>query len=298
MFNKVLVANRGEIAARIMEVLRENGIASVAVYSEADANAPHVRLADEAVCIGPPPVGESYLNQEAIFEVAQSHGVEAIHPGYGLLSENASFARRCDELGIRFIGPTADVIEAMGDKVVARETAKNAGVPVVPGSNGPITDLDEAHRVAEEIGYPVLVKAAGGGGGIGMALVKRANKLERAIESCRDRGKSSFGNEAVYLEKYIESPRHIEVQVLFDQHEHGIHLFDGVYAAAASSEGGRRGTVSFVSEYRTAPELCEAALRAARAIGYRNAGTVEFVMSQNGEFYFIEMNTDFRSNIP
>ncbi|MGC6418118.1 MAG: acetyl-CoA carboxylase biotin carboxylase subunit [Bradymonadia bacterium] len=300
MFNKVLVANRGEIAARIVEVLRENDIASVAIYSEADANAPHVRLADEAVCIGPPPVGESYLNQDAILEVAQSHGVEAIHPGYGLLSENASFARRCDELGIRFIGPTADVIEAMGDKVVARETAKNAGVPVVPGSNGPITDLDEAHRVAEEIGYPVLVKAAGGGGGIGMALVKRANKLERAIESCRDRGKSSFGNEAVYLEKYIESPRHIEVQVLFDQHEHGIHLFERECTLQRRHQKVVEEAPSpFVSQkVALRDELCEAALRAARAIGYRNAGTVEFVMSQTGEFYFIEMNTRLQVEHP
>ena len=215
MFQTVLVANRGEIAVRIIEVLKERGIRSVAVYSEADEQAPHVQHADVAVCIGPAPVAQSYLNQDAIISAAQAHSADAIHPGYGLLSENAQFARRCETAGIRFIGPTPEIIESMGDKVVARETASAAGVPVVPGSDGPITDLDTAAEIAEKIGYPVLVKAAGGGGGIGMALVKKPGKLARAIESCQDRGRNSFGNEAVYIEKFIESPRHIEVQVLF-----------------------------------------------------------------------------------
>ncbi len=226
MFDKVLVANRGEIAARIVAALRTHGIASVAVYSEADADAPHVRAADEAVCVGPPPVAQSYLDQDAILEAARSTGAQAIHPGYGLLSENAGFARRCAEAGVVFVGPTPEAIEAMGDKAKARETAAAAGVPVVPGSDGPIDDDLAAAALAERIGFPLLVKAAGGGGGIGMQVVKKADRLAKALQSCRDRGRSSFGNDAVYLEKFVEQPRHIEVQVLFDAHGHGVHLFE------------------------------------------------------------------------
>ena len=280
MFKAVLVANRGEIAARIITVLKSRGVKAVAVYSEADSMAPHVALADEAICIGPPPVGESYLNQDAIFKAARDTGAQAIHPGYGLLSENADFARRCAAEGLVFIGPTAQVIESMGDKVVARTTAAEAGVPVVPGSDGPITDMATAIQVAEEIGYPVLVKAAGGGGGIGMALVKKPAKLERAIESCQDRGRSSFGNDAVYIEKFIENPRHIEVQVLFDHHGHGVHLFERECSLQRRHQKVIEEAPSpFVSEQDGLRErLCESAMAAARAIGYRNAGTVEFVI--------------------
>ncbi|MBV70348.1 MAG: biotin carboxylase [Myxococcales bacterium] len=300
MFETVLVANRGEIAARIVDVLRQNEIKSIAIYSEADAESPHVKRADKAICIGPAPVGQSYLNQDAIIQVAIAESVDAIHPGYGLLSENAGFARRCEDAGIRFIGPTSEVIEAMGDKVIARESAERAGVPVVPGSKGPITDIDAAHAIAEQIGYPVLVKAAGGGGGIGMALVKRASKLPRAIESCRDRGESSFGNASVYLEKYIESPRHIEVQVLFDQHGHGIHLFERECTLQRRHQKVIEEAPSpFVSTQNGLRDaLCSAALKAAHAIGYRNAGTVEFVMAPSGEFYFIEMNTRLQVEHP
>jgi acetyl-CoA carboxylase, biotin carboxylase subunit len=300
MFDTVLVANRGEIAARIMTVLKSRGIKAVAIYSEADALAPHVQIADEAICIGPPPVSESYLNQDAIFAAAKQSGAHAIHPGYGLLSENASFARRCSAEGLVFIGPTAEIIDSMGDKVVARTTAAEAGVPVVPGSDGPITDMETAARVAEEIGYPVLVKAAGGGGGIGMALVKKPAKLERAIQSCQDRGRSSFDNDAVYIEKFIVNPRHIEVQVLFDHHGHGVHLFERECSLQRRHQKVIEEAPSpFVSGQDGLREkLCDAAMKAAQAIDYRNAGTVEFVMSPEGDFYFIEMNTRLQVEHP
>jgi acetyl-CoA carboxylase biotin carboxylase subunit len=292
-FRKVLIANRGEIACRIATVLRQRGIASVAVCSEADANARHVRLADEHVLIGPPPVAQSYLNQDAILEAARATGAEAIHPGYGLLSENIGFARRVAEAGLVFIGPTPEAIEAMGDKARARETARLAGCPVVPGSDGPVEDDDEAARIAEALGYPVLVKAAGGGGGIGMAIVEQPDKLARALTSCRDRGRSSFGNAAVYLEKYIERPRHIEVQVLFDHFGHGVHLFERECSVQRRHQKVIEEAPSpFVVAHPEMREgLTRAALAAASAIGYRNAGTVEFVVGQDGRFYFIEMNT-------
>ncbi len=300
MFEKVLIANRGEIACRIAAVLRGRGIGSVAVYSEADAAAPHRHAADEAFPIGPAPVAQSYLNQDAILDAALRSGAQAIHPGYGLLSENTTFARRVVEAGLVFIGPTPEAIDAMGDKAAARRTAKAAGVPVVPGSDGPLDDDAEASRVAEAIGYPVLVKAAGGGGGIGMALVHKPDRLARALESCRDRGRSSFGNPAVYLEKYIEQPRHVEVQVLFDHHGHGIHLFERECTLQRRHQKVVEEAPSpFVA---TRPDvragLTEAALRAAGAIGYRNAGTVEFVVGTDGAFYFIEMNTRLQVEHP
>jgi len=299
MFEKVLIANRGEIACRVAAVLREKGIASVAVYSEADADAPHALAADAAVPIGPPPVAQSYLDQDAILEAARQTGADAIHPGYGLLSENAGFARRCAEAGVVFVGPTPEVIEAMGDKARARATAAAAGVPVVPGSDGPVAD-DEAAALAESVGYPVLVKAAAGGGGIGMAVVKKPGKLERAIVSCRDRGRSSFGDDTVYLEKLIERPRHIEVQILFDHHGRGVHLFERECTLQRRHQKVIEEAPSpFVT---TRPELraglTEAALTAARAIGYRNAGTVEFIVDANGHFYFIEMNTRLQVEHP
>ncbi len=293
MFEKVLIANRGEIACRIAHVLRAHGVASVAVYSEADAEAPHVAAADEAVCIGPPPVSQSYLDQARIIEVALATGAQAVHPGYGLLSENADFARAVAAAGLVFIGPTPDVIDAMGDKVRARQTAAAAGVPVVPGSDGPVTDDDAAAALAEAMGYPVLVKAAAGGGGIGMQQVTKPAKLARALQSCRDRGASSFGNDAVYLEKYIEQPRHIEVQILFDHHGHGVHLFERECTLQRRHQKVIEEAPSpFVARTPGLREgLTAAAMNAARAIGYRNAGTVEFIVSPDGAFYFIEMNT-------
>ncbi|MEZ4434471.1 MAG: acetyl-CoA carboxylase biotin carboxylase subunit [bacterium] len=300
MFDKILVANRGEIAARIVTVCRRRGIKTVAVHSEADASAPHVALADEAICIGPPPVRQSYLDQDAILAAAHKTGAQAIHPGYGLLSENAAFARRCDDAGLVFIGPGPDAIDAMGDKARARATAAAAGVPVVPGSDGPVDDDAVAAAIAERIGYPVLVKAAGGGGGIGMQLVQKPGKLDRALASCRDRGASSFGNAAVYLEKYIESPRHIEVQILFDRHGHGVHLFERECTLQRRHQKVIEEAPSpFISKNPALRDgLCEAALAAGRAIGYVNAGTVEFVVGQDGGYYFIEMNTRLQVEHP
>jgi len=299
-FRKVLIANRGEIACRIATVLRERGVASVAVHSEADAGSPHARAADEAVLIGPPPVAQSYLQQQAIIDAALKTGAEAIHPGYGLLSENSGFARAVQAAGLVFIGPTPEAIDAMGDKARARATAQAAGCPVVPGSDGPVEDDVLAAQVAERLGYPILVKAAGGGGGIGMAIVDAPGRLERALTSCRDRGRSSFGNAAVYLEKYIERPRHIEVQVLFDHHGHGVHLFERECSVQRRHQKVIEEAPSpFVSSRPELREgLTQAALAAARAIGYRNAGTVEFVVGQDGSFYFIEMNTRLQVEHP
>ena len=299
MFRKVLVANRGEIAARILTVLRERGISTVAVYSEADAGARHVALADEALCVGPPPVAQSYLNQDAVLDAARRTGAEALHPGYGLLSENPGFARRCAEAGVVFVGPTPEAIEAMGDKARARATAAAAGVPVVPGSGGPVTD-EEAPTLADRIGYPVLIKASGGGGGIGMTVVEQPAKLARGLRSCRDRATASFGNPAVYLERYVERPRHIEVQVLFDHHGHGVHLFERECTLQRRHQKVVEEAPSpFVSGRPGLREgLCDAALRAARAIGYRNAGTLEFVVSPEGEYFFIEMNTRLQVEHP
>ncbi|MEE2788880.1 MAG: biotin carboxylase N-terminal domain-containing protein [Myxococcota bacterium] len=300
MFDTVLVANRGEIAARIISVLKARGIRSIAIYSDADEDAEHVRRADAAYRVGPSPVGQSYLNQDAIFEAVKASGAQAIHPGYGLLSENAHFARRCEVEGVCFIGPSAATIDQMGDKVRARTVAHEANVHIVPGSDGPIANDEDAAKVADAIGYPVLVKAAGGGGGIGMALVKKPSKLQRALTSCRDRGASSFGNPSIYLEKFIENPRHIEVQVLFDHHGHGVHLFERECSLQRRHQKVIEEAPSpFLAQHPTVREaMCDAAVRLAAAVGYRNAGTVEFVVGPDGSFYFIEMNTRLQVEHP
>lgn len=300
MFQKVLVANRGEIAARIIEVLNAQDIVSVAVHSEADKNAPHVRLASESYNLGGTSVRESYLNGALIIDIAKRSGATAIHPGYGLLSENSEFARNCTQSGITFIGPSANIIDMMGDKAAARQAAIDAGVPVVPGSDGIIETFEDAQKCADQLGYPVLIKAAGGGGGIGMALVKRPEKLERAFESCRDRGAASFGNPAVYMEKYIQSPRHIEVQILGDQHGHLVHLFERECTIQRRHqkviEEAPSAYVSSIPGLRD--KICGAALNLARNVGYTNAGTVEFIAGSDGHFYFIEMNTRLQVEHP
>ena len=300
MFNTVLVANRGEIALRIITVLKSHKIKTIAVYSEADANSPHTSAADHAVCLGPPPVRESYLDGAKIIEIAKAHGVDAIHPGYGLLSENSEFAKACTRAGIVFIGPSPEVIDIMGDKASARTAAERAGVPVVPGSNGVIQTIEEAEALADELGYPVLIKAAGGGGGIGMALVKKSSKLSRAFQSCQDRGAASFGNADVYMEKYIEAPRHIEVQILGDQDGNVIHLFERECTLQRRHqkviEEAPSAFVNLNSGMRE--KLCEAAVSLAREVHYFNAGTVEFIADQAGNFYFIEMNTRLQVEHP
>ncbi|MBK5292495.1 MAG: acetyl-CoA carboxylase biotin carboxylase subunit [Acidobacteriia bacterium] len=300
MFRKVLVANRGEIAVRIMRGLRESGIASVAVYSEADRASLHVRLADEAVSIGASESRQSYLNMERIIQAAGATGAEAIHPGYGFLSENADFAELCHKQGLVFIGPPASAIRAMGLKTEARRVAQQAGVPVVPGAENPVTDLREAKMIAAAMGYPVMLKAAAGGGGKGMRQVRAEVDLEAALRDASSEAERSFSNGAVYLERCIEKPRHIEIQVLLDQHGNGVHLGE----RECSIQRRHQKVIEECPSPFTAsrPELREqmgqAALRAARAAGYHNAGTVEFLVDETGSFYFLEMNTRLQVEHP
>jgi acetyl-CoA carboxylase biotin carboxylase subunit len=300
MFRKVLVANRGEIAVRVLRALRDMGIGSVAVYSEADRKALHVRRADEAVAIGPSASAESYLNTERILEAARRTGAEAIHPGYGFLSENAEFAAACEAAGFAFIGPSADSIRAMGLKTSARRVAQRAGTPTVPGTEEPLKDAGEALRVAGKIGYPVMLKAAAGGGGKGMRRVTSAGALEAAFREASSEAERSFRNGAVYLEKLIERPRHIEIQVLGDRHGNLIHLGERECSLQRRHQKVIEECPSPLVAQR--PELRAAmgaaAVSAARAAGYFNAGTVEFLVTGDGQFYFLEMNTRLQVEHP
>ncbi|MCC6538462.1 MAG: acetyl-CoA carboxylase biotin carboxylase subunit [Bryobacterales bacterium] len=300
MFANVLVANRGEIAVRVLRGLRDLGIASVAVYSEADRRALHVRRADEAVCIGPAPSAESYLNQERILGAARQTGAEAIHPGYGFLSENAEFAAACEAAGFVFIGPGAAAIRAMGLKTEARLVAQRAGTPTVPGTESPLADEAEALSVAASIGYPVMLKAAAGGGGKGMRRVASPEELGAAFREASSEAERSFKNGAVYLEKLVERPRHIEIQILGDRHGHMIYLGERECSVQRRHQKVIEECPSpFVAarpELRRA--MGEAAVRAARAAGYVNAGTVEFLVDPSGAFYFLEMNTRLQVEHP
>jgi len=297
-FRKVLVANRGEIAVRVLRALRELGIPSVAVYSEADRLALHVRLADEAWLIGPAPSRESYLRPERILEAARASGADAVHPGYGFLSENADFARQCQEAGITFIGPPSAAIEMMGNKVVARAAARRAGAPVVPGSDGPVADEAEAVEVAAGIGYPVMLKAAAGGGGKGMRIVRSESELRSALSLTKGEAASAFGDDEVYLEKYIERPRHIEVQILFDGHGNGVHLGERECTIQRRHQKVIEEAPSPSITALQREEMGQAALAIARAAGYVNAGTIEFIYSPDGKFYFLEMNTRLQVEHP
>ena len=291
MFEKVLIANRGEIALRILRACREMGIETVAVHSKADAELKHVLLADESVCIGPAPSSESYLNMPAIIASAEVTNADAIHPGYGFLSENADFAERVEQSGFTFIGPRAETIRMMGDKVEAIKAMKAAGIPCVPGSDGPLTtDPDEIRATAERIGYPVIIKAAGGGGGRGMRVVRNADEVVDAVRLTKTEARQAFGNDMVYMEKFLETPRHIEIQVLSDKHGNAIHL--GERDCSLQRRHQR------VMEEAPAPGISEeqrtaigaVCVEACKRIGYHGAGTFEFLY-ENGEFYFIEMNT-------
>ena len=291
MFEKVLIANRGEIALRILRACREMGIETVAVHSKADADLKHVVLADESVCIGPAPSSESYLNMPAIIAAAEVTNADAIHPGYGFLSENADFAERVEQSGFTFIGPRAETIRMMGDKVEAIKAMKAAGIPCVPGSDGPLsTDPDEIRATAERIGYPVIIKAAGGGGGRGMRVVKNADEVVDAVRLTKTEARQAFGNDMVYMEKFLETPRHIEIQVLSDKHGNAIHLGERDCSLQRRHQK--------VMEEAPAPGITEAqrnaigavCVEACKRIGYHGAGTFEFLY-ENGEFYFIEMNT-------
>ncbi|MBV9227510.1 MAG: acetyl-CoA carboxylase biotin carboxylase subunit [Acidobacteriaceae bacterium] len=300
MFTKVLVANRGEIAVRVIRALREMDIASVAVFSEVDRAGLHVQMADEAVCIGPAPSSQSYLNIGSILEAARRTGAQAIHPGYGFLSENAVFAKACTEGGIKFIGPSWQAIETMGSKTGARRVALEVGAPVVPGTDQAISDLAEARAIAAAIGYPVLLKASAGGGGKGMRAVRDESELESAIRDASNEAQSAFGSGEVYLEKLIERPRHIEVQVLGDEHGNLIHLGERECSIQRRHQKVVEECPSPLS--RTTPrlrqEIGETALKIARAVNYYNAGTLEFLADQSGRFYFLEMNTRLQVEHP
>ena len=291
MFAKVLVANRGEIALRVIRACRELGVRTVAVYSEADAHAPHVREADEAVLIGPPPSSESYLKGERIIEAARRTGAEAIHPGYGFLSEREWFARAVRDAGLVFVGPPAEAIAATGSKTAARQLAISAGVPVVPGTTKALRDADEAAEVARRFGFPVLLKAAAGGGGKGMRVVRDASQLAPSLDAARREAKSSFGDDAVYVEKYVEGPRHVEIQVLGDTHGTMLSLGERECSVQRRHQKMIEEAPSVAVSPALRREMGEAAVRFARAAGYVNAGTCEFLLDRDGQFYFLEMNT-------
>lgn len=291
MFKKILIANRGEIAARVIRTCKSLGIATVCIYSEADKEAPHVKMADEAYGVGGPKVSESYLNIDKILEIAHLSKADAIHPGYGLLSENAEFARRCEEAGIVFIGPSADVISRMGSKIEARNIMEKAGVPVVPGISYPLADAEEAAREAGRIGYPVMLKASAGGGGIGMQIVHSEAEIQKAFEGNRKRASDFFGNGAMYIEKVVENPRHIEIQILADSHGNIVYLWERECSIQRRHQKVVEEAPSIFLDELTRVKMGEAAVRAAKSIGYRNAGTIEFLVDGNKNFYFLEMNT-------
>ncbi|MBL8653185.1 MAG: acetyl-CoA carboxylase biotin carboxylase subunit [Alphaproteobacteria bacterium] len=297
MFEKVLIANRGEIALRIHRACKELGIHTVAVHSTADADAMHVRLADESVCIGPPPARDSYLNKAAIISAAVITGADAIHPGYGFLSENADFARMVEDHGIAFIGPTPDHIAMMGDKIEAKRAMISLGVPCVPGSDGPVTDMETALKLGKEIGYPVLIKAAGGGGGKGMRVANSASELEEAYRGARAEAGANFGNDVVYIEKYLGHPRHIEFQMLADTHGNVVHLGERDCSLQRKHQKVLEESPSPALNSAQREKMGKIVVDALKKLGYRNAGTLEFLY-QDGEFYFIEMNTRLQVEHP
>lgn len=288
---KILIANRGEIAVRIIRTCREMGIKTVAVYSEADATALHVQMADEAYLIGPAPASESYLNSGKILEVAKKSGAEAIHPGYGFLSENAAFSQACKDAKIIFIGPRSKAILAMGDKVTARHHAQKAKVPIVPGTIKPVSDISEMKKLAKEFGYPVLIKAAGGGGGKGMRVVHKEKDLAENFQRAASEALSSFQDARVYLEKYIKKPRHVEVQIVCDQHGRGISLFDRECSMQRRHQKIIEEAPCLYLKESVRRKMAAAALKLAKAINYTGVGTLEFLIDQKQGFYFLEMNT-------
>ena len=298
MFKKILIANRGEIALRIIRTCREMGIKSVAVYSTADRDSLHVRFADEAVCIGPPPSKESYLNIPNIISAAELTNADAIHPGYGFLSENARFSSICNQYGIKFIGATAEQIQQMGDKSSAKETMKNAGVPTIPGSEGLVKDVAEGLQIANEIGYPVILKATAGGGGRGMRIVWKDEEFEPAWDSARQEAGAAFGNDGIYLEKFVEDPRHIEIQVVGDQYGTVCHLSERDCSIQRRHQKLIEEAPSpfITSELRKA--MGEAAIKGAKAVNYEGAGTIEFLVDKHRNFYFMEMNTRIQVEHP
>jgi len=298
MFKKILIANRGEIACRVIWACRELGIKTVAVHSEADRDALHVRFADEAVCIGPPPSAQSYLNIPQIIAAAEITNVDAIHPGYGFLSENPHFAEVCRECNIAFIGPSPEVIRMMGDKSEAKRTMKAAGVPVTPGSEGLIEDEENAIKEAGRIGYPILIKATAGGGGRGMRVAHNREELVHAYNTARAEAEAAFKNSGVYLEKYIANPRHIEIQVLCDNHGGVVHLGERECSIQRRHQKLIEESPSPAISYELRQEMGRVAVEACKRIGYNNAGTIEFLLDEDGSFYFMEMNTRIQVEHP
>ncbi|MBI4432623.1 MAG: acetyl-CoA carboxylase biotin carboxylase subunit [Candidatus Omnitrophica bacterium] len=291
MFSKILVANRGEIALRIIRACKEMGVRTVAVYSAADQNSPHVHLADEAVCIGAAPSSQSYLNIPAIISAAEITDVDALHPGYGFLAENAHFAEICESCQIKFIGPSPAAIRSMGDKMAARETMRKIGVPIVPGTQEAIRDKDEALRIAKKIKYPVIIKAAAGGGGRGMRVCHNEVRLVSALMTAQHEADTAFGNSAVYIEKYIEKPKHIEFQILADSHGNMVHLYERDCTIQRRHQKLLEEAPSPSVDWKLRKKMGDMAIKAARAVNYVNAGTIEFLLDDTGKFYFLEMNT-------
>lgn len=298
MFKKVLIANRGEIAVRIIRACRELGIHTVAVYSTADKNALHAQIADEAVCIGPAASKDSYLNMRAIISACEITGADAIHPGFGFLSENPSFAKTCEKCGITFIGPRAHSIEMLGDKAQAKETMKEAGVPVIMGSDGAISNVDAAHSLANQLGYPVMVKASAGGGGRGIRIVRSDDELEAQMTAARQEALACFGNDEIYIEKFIENPKHIEIQILADNYGDVIYLGERDCSMQRRNQKVLEEAPSPIMTQELRKKMGEAAVKAAKVCGYRNAGTIEFLVDNKGNFYFMEMNTRIQVEHP
>lgn len=298
MFKRILVANRGEIALRVFRACREMGIETVAVFSEADRGANYLRMADEAFCVGNAPASESYLNKTRIIAVCELGNVEALHPGYGFLAENAQFAEMCRDSGIEFIGPHHEAMAKLGDKVAAREIAKAAKVPVVPGTEGLVEGEEEAIKVANEIGYPVLIKATAGGGGKGMRVARNDITLRSGLKQAAQEAEKAFSNPGVYLEKYVEAPRHVEVQILADNHGHVLHLWERDCTMQRKHQKVVEEAPASTLPPRVREEICKAAVRLVKSAGYTNAGTVEFLVDRENNFYFIEVNARIQVEHP
>lgn len=298
MFNKILIANRGEIAVRIIRACREFGIRTVAVYSTADKGSLHAEIADEAVCIGPPPTKDSYLRMDAVIQAALNTGAEAIHPGFGFLSENAEFARMCEKFGIVFIGPSYNSIEMLGNKAAAKETMAAAGVPVIPGSKGAISSLEEARSVAAKAGYPILVKASAGGGGRGIRRVDSEDDLEAQITAAQQEAESYFGDSSVYIEKFLIDPHHVEIQIIADKAGHTVYLGERDCSMQRRNQKILEECPSPIVNSELRKKMGEAAVTAAKQCGYYNAGTIEFLVDENKNFYFMEMNTRIQVEHP
>ncbi len=298
MLKKILIANRGEIALRIIRACRELGVSTVAIYSEADRDALHVRFADEAICIGPPPSKESYLNIARILAAAEVTNADAVHPGYGFLAENAQFAEICLSSGLTFIGPKPEMITAMGDKSLAKDTMRKADVPVVPGSDGVVKDVEEAKRIAKEIGFPVIIKASAGGGGRGMRIVRAEDELEKLFQTARTEAEAAFANPDVYVEKFLEEPRHIEIQILGDAFGNVIHLGERDCSVQRRHQKLVEESPSPAVDAELREQIGDAAVKGAKSVKYLGAGTIEFLLDKDRRFYFMEMNTRIQVEHP